>query len=159
MGIDLSKMSKLGFGLMRLPEKDGVIEIERVKSMVDKYMDSGMNYFDTAYVYHGGKSEVAAREALVKRYPRESFMIATKRSPSLSSISCKSDSSFSARRIPDPSPQYFIIFELKETIRLLRTTAFPSFIFSIVRLLGRDPGLEISILSSKINRFIEAFFE
>ena len=78
MGIELSKMSKLGFGLMRLPEKDGVIEIERVKSMVDKYMDSGMNYFDTAYVYHGGKSEVAAREALVKRYPRESFMLATK---------------------------------------------------------------------------------
>jgi len=78
MGIDLSKMSKLGFGLMRLPEKDGAIDIERVKTMVDKYMKSGMNYFDTAYVYHGGKSEVAAREALVKRYPRDSFMIATK---------------------------------------------------------------------------------
>lgn len=78
MGIDLSKMSKLGFGLMRLPEKDGEIDLERVKTMVDRYMQAGMNYFDTAYVYHGGKSEVAAREALVKRYPRESFMIATK---------------------------------------------------------------------------------
>lgn len=78
MGIDLSKMSKLGFGLMRLPEKDGAVDIERVKTMVDRYMQAGMNYFDTAYVYHGGKSEVAAREALVKRYPRESFMIATK---------------------------------------------------------------------------------
>ena len=78
MGIDLSKMSKLGFGLMRLPEKDGAIDLERVKTMVDRYMQAGMNYFDTAYVYHGGKSEVAAREALVKRYPRESFMIATK---------------------------------------------------------------------------------
>ncbi len=78
MGIDLSKMSKLGFGLMRLPEKDGAVDIERVKIMVDRYMQAGMNYFDTAYVYHGGKSEVAAREALVKRYPRESFMIATK---------------------------------------------------------------------------------
>ncbi|MBR7079794.1 MAG: aldo/keto reductase [Treponema sp.] len=78
MGIDFNKMSKLGFGLMRLPEKDGAVDIERVKTMVDRYMQAGMNYFDTAYVYHGGKSEVAAREALVKRYPRESFMLATK---------------------------------------------------------------------------------
>ena len=69
MSIDLSKMPKLGFGLMRLPEKDGEIDIEHVKRMVDKYMQMDMNYFDTAYVYHGGKSEVAAREALVKRYP------------------------------------------------------------------------------------------
>ncbi len=78
MSIDLKKMPKLGFGLMRLPENDGVIDHEQVCKMVDKYMQTGMNYFDTAYVYHGGKSEVAAREALVKRYPRESFMIATK---------------------------------------------------------------------------------
>lgn len=78
MSIDLSKMPKLGFGMMRLPEKDGVIDHEHVCRMVDKYMNAGMNYFDTAYVYHGGKSEVAAREALVKRYPRDSFMIATK---------------------------------------------------------------------------------
>ena len=78
MSIDLNKMPKLGFGLMRLPEKDGVIDHEHVCKMVDKYMEAGMNYFDTAYVYHGGKSEVAAREALVKRYPREDFMVATK---------------------------------------------------------------------------------
>ncbi|MCR4989303.1 MAG: aldo/keto reductase [Lachnospiraceae bacterium] len=78
MSIDLNTMPKLGFGLMRLPENEGVIDHEHVCRMVDKYMDAGMNYFDTAYVYHGGNSEVAAREALVKRYPRESFMIATK---------------------------------------------------------------------------------
>ena len=78
MSIDLSKMPKLGFGLMRLPEKGGVIDHDRVCSMVDKYMKAGMNYFDTAYVYHSGRSEVAAREALVKRYPRDSFMLATK---------------------------------------------------------------------------------
>lgn len=78
MGIDLTTMPKLGFGLMRLPEKDGVIDHEQVCNMVDKYMKAGMNYFDTAYVYHGGKSEVEAREALVKRYPRDSFMLATK---------------------------------------------------------------------------------
>ncbi|MBR6401882.1 MAG: aldo/keto reductase [Eubacterium sp.] len=71
-------MPKLGFGMMRLPEKDGEIDIEHVKRMVDKYMEMEMNYFDTAYIYHGGKSESAAGEALVKRYPRESFMLATK---------------------------------------------------------------------------------
>ena len=63
---------------MRLPEKDGVIDHEHLCRMVDSYMKSGLNYFDTAYIYHGGKSEVAIREALVKRYPRESFMVATK---------------------------------------------------------------------------------
>ncbi|MBO4901959.1 MAG: aldo/keto reductase [Lachnospiraceae bacterium] len=78
MSINLSEMPKLGFGLMRLPEKDGQIDLKHVERMVDMYMQSGMRYFDTAYVYHGGKSEVAAREALVKRYPRDSFMIATK---------------------------------------------------------------------------------
>ncbi len=78
MSIDLNKMPKLGFGLMRLPEKDGVIDHEHVCRMVDKYMKAGMNYFDTAYIYHGGNSETAAREDLVKRYPRDSFMIATK---------------------------------------------------------------------------------
>ncbi len=78
MGIDLTSMSKLGFGLMRLPEQNGNIDLDRVSQMVDDYMKAGLNYFDTAYVYHGGKSEVAAREAVVKRYPRESFMLATK---------------------------------------------------------------------------------
>ncbi|MBR3537947.1 MAG: aldo/keto reductase [Eubacterium sp.] len=78
MSIELGNMPKLGFGLMRLPEENGRIVHERVCDMVDRYMKAGMNYFDTAYVYHGGMSEVAAREALVKRYPRESFMLATK---------------------------------------------------------------------------------
>ena len=78
MSIDLKTMPKLGFGLMRLPQKDDVIDHEKVCQMVDSYMKAGMNYFDTAYIYHGGKSEIAAREALVKRYPRESFIVATK---------------------------------------------------------------------------------
>ena len=78
MSIDINKMPKLGFGLMRLPEENGVIDLNKVCAMVDEYMKMDKCYFDTAYVYHGGKSEVAAREALVKRYPREKFMIATK---------------------------------------------------------------------------------
>ncbi len=70
--------AKLGFGLMRLPKKDGKIDIEQVKTMVDMYMGAGLNYFDTAYVYDGGESEKAAKAALVDRYPRESFTLATK---------------------------------------------------------------------------------
>ncbi|MBO4501749.1 MAG: aldo/keto reductase [Clostridia bacterium] len=69
---------KLGFGLMRLPKKDNVIDVEQVKEMVDIYMDAGFTYFDTAWAYNG--SEVAMREALVKRYPRQSFTVATKMS-------------------------------------------------------------------------------
>ncbi len=78
MSINLDIMPKLGFGLMRLPEKEGSIDIGHVSRMVDAYMQAGMNYFDTAYVYHGGNSEKAIKEALVKRYPRDQFMLATK---------------------------------------------------------------------------------
>lgn len=76
--MDAASMPKLGFGLMRLPEKDGVIDIEQVCRMADAYLATGMNYFDTAYVYHGGNSERAVKEVLVKRYPREAFTVATK---------------------------------------------------------------------------------
>lgn len=70
---------KLGFGLMRLPKlSNGKIDIEQTKKMVDMFMDAGQTYFDTAYVYDGGDSEHAAKEALIDRYPRESFTIATK---------------------------------------------------------------------------------
>ena len=73
------KTPKLGFGLMRLPQTDGVIDIEQTKKMVDLFMEAGQTYFDTAYVYgKDGASEKAAKEALVDRYPRESFTLATK---------------------------------------------------------------------------------
>ena len=78
MSIDLTKMPKLGFGLMRLPEEEGKINLSRVCEMVDEYMKNGFNYFDTAYVYHSGKSECGVKDAIVSRYPRESFMLATK---------------------------------------------------------------------------------
>ena len=78
MSIDLNTMPRLGFGLMRLPQKDDRIDMEHLCRMVDAYMKAGMNYFDTAYVYHGGNSEKAIREALVQRYPRDQFMLATK---------------------------------------------------------------------------------
>ena len=78
MSVNINEMPKIGFGLMRLPETDGVIDIDKVCKMVDAYMAAGFNYFDTAYVYHGGNSEKTVKEAIVKRYPRDSFTIATK---------------------------------------------------------------------------------
>ena len=78
MSIDMNKMPKIGFGLMRLPENDGVIDIDKVSKMADSYLEAGFTYFDTAYVYHGGNSEKAVKEAIVKRHPRDSFTLATK---------------------------------------------------------------------------------
>lgn len=69
-------IKKLGFGLMRLPMKDEKIDIEQTKVMVDKFLDDGFTYFDTAWAYAG--SEDAIRQALVERYPRESYQLATK---------------------------------------------------------------------------------
>ena len=67
---------KLGFGLMRLPKRGFVIQVEQVKTMVDLFLEAGFTYFDTAYVYPG--SETAIRKALVERHPRDSYTLATK---------------------------------------------------------------------------------
>lgn len=70
-----------GFGFMRLPMIDGEVDFEQVNQMVDTFIEAGFNYFDTARVYLDGKSEIAIRECVVKRYPRESFVLANKLSP------------------------------------------------------------------------------
>ncbi len=68
---------KLGFGLMRLPRlSDGTIDVPQVSDMVDRFIEAGGTYFDTAFVYEG--SEEATRKALVERYPRDSYTLATK---------------------------------------------------------------------------------
>lgn len=78
---------KLGFGCMRLPLLDKndqtSFDTETINKMVDTFLDRGFTYFDTAYVYHGFKSEEAVREALVKRHNRTEFTIATKLPPRL----------------------------------------------------------------------------
>ena len=72
------KISKLAFGTMRLPLKDdGSIDQNQVNEMTDYAMAHGVNYFDTAYPYHDGRSEIAIGKALAK-YPRESFRLVTK---------------------------------------------------------------------------------
>ncbi len=72
------KLSLLGFGLMRLPlMKNGEIDQKHLEKMVEYALSNGVNYFDTAYPYHGGNSEIAIGKALAK-YPRDSFYLASK---------------------------------------------------------------------------------
>lgn len=79
MGCFDGVQGKLGFGLMRLPKIDDEIDVHEVCDMVDAYLAAGFNYFDTAWAYKG--SEAATRKALVERYPRESYKLATKIAP------------------------------------------------------------------------------
>ena len=79
---------KLGFGLMRLPKlSDGRIDIPQVCDMTDRFIAAGGTYFDTAYVYDGGASEEAFKAAVVDRYPREAYTVATKLHATASGVS------------------------------------------------------------------------
>lgn len=76
-----AKVSLLGFGCMRFPSEsnkiDAEIDMAKVYEMIDRAYLSGVNYYDTAYVYGDGKSEMAIGKALSK-YPRESYYLADK---------------------------------------------------------------------------------
>lgn len=82
MNQEFESIPKFGFGCMRLPltdpEDQTSIDIDQFKKMVDEFMDAGGTYFDTAHVYHQGASERALKEALVDRYPRDAYTVATK---------------------------------------------------------------------------------
>ena len=69
---------KLGFGLMRLPMDEGKIDVARTQEMVDRFLEEGFCYFDTAYGYNDGESEAVAKKVLSDRYPRDKFLLATK---------------------------------------------------------------------------------
>lgn len=71
------KISKLGFGTMRLPQKDGSIDFELTEKMIDTAVRAGINYFDTAWPYHAGNSEIVTGKILSK-YPRDSYYLADK---------------------------------------------------------------------------------
>ena len=64
-----------GFGCMRLPMKDGEVDITEMCRMVDTFLENGFNYFDTAHGYLGGKSETDSRECLVIRHPRNVYIL------------------------------------------------------------------------------------
>lgn len=69
---------KFGFGCMRLPMINGDVDLNEMRRMVDTFLQSGFNYFDTAHGYLGGKSETALRKSLVERYPREDYVLTNK---------------------------------------------------------------------------------
>ncbi len=67
-----------GFGAMRLPMKDGEVDVPQTCQMVDTFLEAGFNYFDTAHGYLNGKSELALRECLTSRYPRDRYILTDK---------------------------------------------------------------------------------
>ena len=75
--MDLIKKN-FGFGCMRLPMNGDEVDIPQTCEMVDAFLDAGFNYFDTAHGYLGGKSELAIRECLAKRHPRDSYILTDK---------------------------------------------------------------------------------
>ena len=105
---------KLGFGLMRLPKRGVVINVEKVKIMVDLFMEAGFTYFDTAYVYPG--SETAIRKALVERYPRDSYTLATKLNAMIaaSEKSAKKEFATSLERTGAGYFDYYLLHALME---------------------------------------------
>ena len=67
-----------GFGYMRLPMNGEDVDIPQTKKMVDTFLENGFNYFDTAHGYINGKSELAIRECLSSRYPRDRYILTNK---------------------------------------------------------------------------------
>ena len=70
-----------GFGFMRLPMIGEDVDIPQTKQMVDTFLENGFNYFDTAHPYINGKSELALKECLTSRYPRDRYILTNKLSP------------------------------------------------------------------------------
>ena len=71
-------MKNFGFGCMRLPMKDGNVDYEEFSKMIKVFFDNGFTYFDTAHGYLGGKSEIAIKDCLTSKYPRESYQLTNK---------------------------------------------------------------------------------
>ena len=82
MGNTGEKLSILGYGCMRYPQKNGRIDEERTERQIIQAIEQGVKYFDSAYVYHGGRSESILGDVLAKGY-RERVKIATKLPPYL----------------------------------------------------------------------------
>lgn len=115
---------KLGFGLMRLPKIDGEIDVAQFSDMVDVFLDAGFNYFDTAWAYPG--SEEATRKALVERYPRDAFLLATKAAPWLK---CKTEEEAHAQLATslERTGAEYIDYYLMHNLGSVRTEAFDRF--------------------------------
>lgn len=78
-----------GFGCMRMKTVNGEVDYDEFRQMIDTFLANGFNYFDTARIYYDGKSEIALRECLTSRYPRDAYVLTDKLSPN--SFKCKED--------------------------------------------------------------------
>ena len=111
-------LKKLGFGFMRLPLLDAddqsKIDFEQLNKMVDKFLDRGFTYFDTAYMYHNFTSEIALRESLVKRHKRDTYAVATK----LPTMFLKKEEDL-AKTSDKISGRYFDLNDSKDKIKRL----------------------------------------
>jgi len=77
--LDMENIKKnFGFGCMRLPMKDGEIDLAETSRMVDYFLEQGFNYFDTAHGYLQGRSETALKACLTSRHPRDSYILTNK---------------------------------------------------------------------------------
>lgn len=105
---------KLGFGMMRLPRKLLGYDIEQTARMADLFLDAGMTYFDTAFVYLG--SEEATRKALVERHPRDSFTLASKLNAWLGKLSvneAKKELHTSLKRLGTDYLDYYLLHAIQ----------------------------------------------
>ena len=120
------QIPKLGFGLMRLPKtEDGkTTDIEQVKLMVDEFIAAGGTYFDTARAY--GSSEADIRQALVERYPRESYQLATKNACWMGAQSAEEARAMFDTSLKETGAEYFD-FYLIHNIGGNRTAVFDKF--------------------------------
>ena len=118
------EIKKHGLWAYAPASKDGVIDIEQVKLMVDKFLEAGFTYFDTAWAYAG--SEDAIRQALIERYPREKFQLATKNA---AWINCKTREE-AARQLEvslERTGAGYLIFTFCNNLGESRTAVFDNF--------------------------------
>jgi len=96
-----------GFGCMRFPMKKGQVDLEETTRMVDLFLESGFNYFDTAHGYLDGKSEPALKACLTSRYPRDRFVLVDKLTQGMFEKSPEGIRAFCDRQLDACGVSYF----------------------------------------------------
>jgi predicted aldo/keto reductase-like oxidoreductase len=117
-------IKNFGFGLMRLPQKGGKSDVEETSRMVDMFLDAGFTYFDTARAY--GDSEETIRKALVERYPRESYQLATKNAAWMGAKNAEDAKQMFYTSLENTGAEYFD-FYLAHNLGDMRTAVFDNF--------------------------------
>lgn len=106
------KISALGYGCMRFPVDENEVVLEdKTAEMVDRAIKNGVNYFDTAYMYHKYKSEIIIGKIL-KNYPRDSFYLATKYPGNMTQVRDKHPSEVLDEQLQKCGVDYFDFYLL-----------------------------------------------